>query len=142
VTKLRDFKCDNPTVLAWLKSDSYEDVPPEVPVGREIGSRGRGGSRTGKRSVEQTFFHTGPESTWFQQGLAPRRHEPVRAGSRRARDGISPAERSPSSKLPHFTGRAVSERNEYRTSRGGSHGETGLSDREVGSISVALQSIT
>jgi len=125
-----------------VKNDSYEDVPPEVPVGREIGSRGRGSSRTGRRSVEQTVRHTGPESTWFQQGLAPRRHEPVRAGSRRARDGISPAERSPSPELPHFSGRAVSERNEYQTSRDSTHGETGPSDREVGSISVTLRSIT
>ena len=78
-----------PNSFGVVKNDPYEDVPPEVPVGREIGSCGRGGSRTGRRSVEQTIHHTGPESTWFQQGLAPRRHEPVRAGSRRVRDGIS-----------------------------------------------------
>jgi len=46
-----------PNGFGVVKNDSYEDVPLEVPVGREIGSRGRGGSRTGRRSVEQTIHH-------------------------------------------------------------------------------------
>jgi len=41
-----------------VENDSYEDVPPEVLVGREIGSRGWGGSRTGRRSVEQLWVVT------------------------------------------------------------------------------------
>ena len=46
----------NSTIGHWDQSDPVdlpEDVPPAVPVGREAGSRGRGGSRTGRRSVEQ-----------------------------------------------------------------------------------------
>jgi len=142
MTKLCDFDRNNPTVLAWLIMTLMKMFLLKfLLVGRLGPVDGAAQLRTGRRSVEQTVRHTGPKSTWFQQGLAPRRHEPVRAGSRRARDGISPVERSPSPELPHFSGRAVSERNEYRTSRGGTHGETGPSDREVRSISIALHSI-
>jgi len=122
MTKLCDFKRDNLTVLAWLKMTLMKMF-------------------LLKFLLSKLSIILGPSWLGSSRDLLPEDTNLSEQGPD-ARDGISPVERSPNPELPHFSGRAVSERNEYWTSRGGSHGEMGPSDQEVGSISLALHSIT
>ena len=91
-----------------------ETVHPVASAEWDSESRGRGGSRTGRRSVEQTGHNTGPEPTRYQQGLAARAKEEYR----RSCDRISPAELSSGPELPRFSDRPVSKWNERQASRG------------------------